>query len=169
MIKEELVYDLMVRCADYTKNKLKTESGCGPFGAFIVDDNGQIIHEEVNRVQDLNLCVAHAETLAIINLQKKLKTYDLSKYNYTLIATGEPCMMCAGTILWSGIKEVYYGATTQDIEGILGFDEGVKCDWVEQFKQRGINIVGEIARDKCIDVLKFYKEQELVIYKPCRK
>lgn len=168
MLEKESRELLMKHCIAYTLQWLKIKEGCGPFGAFIVNDYGVIIEAAVNEVQSLNNCTAHAETLVIQKLQQKLGTYDLSGYNFNLIATGEPCMMCAGTILWSGIKYVYYGATTQDIETTLGFDEGVKCDWINEFQKRGIQVIGEIQRDHCIDLLKFYKENNYTIYKPAR-
>ena len=168
MIKKQLAEELMSHCNEYLLDNLKNKQGYGPFAAFIVDNEGKIIQTALNEVQIMNNCVAHAETLAIVKLQEKLGTYDLGKYDYTLIATSEPCMMCAGTILWSGIKQVYYGASTKDIETILGFDEGVKTDWINQFNKRGIEIIGNIERQACVDVLKFYKENDLVIYNPTR-
>lgn len=41
-----------------------------------------------------------------------------------------PCPMCMGAILWSGIKEVYYAATSVDAESV-GFGDKVYHDFVK--------------------------------------
>ena len=58
----------------------------------------------------------HAEMNAIKSAEKKLSTYDLSKYNLSLYVTSEPCIMCLGGIMWSGIKAVYYGVPSKVVE-----------------------------------------------------
>ena len=73
--------------------KERSINGCrnhegGPFGAVIVDKEGNVIAEGNNRV----LCdldpTAHAEVTTIREACKKLRTYDLS--NYVLYTSCEP-------------------------------------------------------------------------------
>ena len=101
--------------------KERSINGCrnhegGPFGAVIVDKEGNVIAEGNNRV----LCdldpTAHAEVTTIREACKKLRTYDLS--NYILYTSCEPCPMCLSAIIWSNIKEVYYGCTKEDAGNI---------------------------------------------------
>ena len=100
--------------------------------------------------------------------EKELGSYDLSKFNLTLFITAEPCIMCTGAIIWSGIKRVVYSVSTKDIEEITGFDEGFKPNWIEEFKKRGIEVVGGIEEELGKAVLKKYVDLNKIIYKPLR-
>ena len=140
----------------------------GPFMAAIYDANGNLIAKAQNSVIPGCDCTNHAEMNAIRLAQKKLKTYDLSKYNLSIYVTAEPCIMCAGGIMWSGIKNVYFGVYSKDVEAITGFDEGYKPDWIEQFKKRGINVYGGIEEEYGKKVLLKYVKNGNKIYKPER-
>ena len=86
-----------------------TAKGSGPFVAAIYDDKGNLIVKVANSVVNEHCSNNHAEMNAIKEAEKKLGTYDLAPYNLSLYVTAEPCMMCIGGIMWSGIKNVYYG------------------------------------------------------------
>lgn len=141
----------------------------GPFLAAIYDDRGNLIAKAQNSVIPGCDCTNHAEINAIRLAQKKLKTYDLSPYNLSLYVTAEPCTMCAGGIMWSGIKNVYFSVYSKDVEKITGFDEGFKPDWITQFKKRGINVYGGIDQDYGKKILTEYVSEGNTIYKPKRK
>jgi len=142
--------------------------GSGPFVAAIYDDKGNKIVETANSVVEENCSNNHAEMNAIRAAQKKLNTYDLSKYNLSIYVTAEPCIMCIGGIMWSGIKNVYYGVPSTDVEIITGFDEGFKPSWFEEFKKRGITVYGNIEAEVGKAELKKYVETGKTIYKPER-
>jgi tRNA(Arg) A34 adenosine deaminase TadA len=95
-------------------------------------------------------------------------TYDLSKYNLSLYITAEPCMMCIGAIMWSGIKNVYYGLPSEVVEKITGFDEGFKPDWIDEFKKRGITVYGNIVPELGKQALTEYINNGHKVYKPER-
>ena len=105
---------------------------------------------------------------AIKSAQEKLNTYDLSKYNLKIYITAEPCIMCLGAIMWSGIKEVYFGVNSKSVEKITGFDEGFKPNWLKEFKKRKITVYGNIKLKKGEEVLKTYVNSGKTIYKPER-
>ncbi len=97
---------------DYMKIALKEAKkslNCGdvPIGAVIVLDN-QIVSRAYNKKEKNNSVISHAEILAIIKANKKLKNYRLD--NATIYTTKEPCLMCMGAILSSRIKKIVYGA-----------------------------------------------------------
>ena len=77
--------------------------------------------------------------------------------------------MCMGGIMWSGIKEVYYGVSSEAVERITGFDEGHKPAWQEEFKKRGIVVYGNIECELGEQVLQNYVDEGKKIYRPVRQ
>lgn len=132
----------------------------GPFGAVIVDKEGNIIAEGNNKVLKENDPTAHAEIVAIRNACKKLNTYDLS--NCTLYTSCEPCPMCLSAIIWSNIKEVYYGCTKEDA-GKIGFRDDLIYDYLKGNKKDLINLE-KIDREECLETFKKYSENDGIIY-----
>lgn len=142
--------------------------GYGPFLAAIYDSKGNLIAKAANNVVNKSCSNNHAETNAIKLAEKKLNTYDLSPYNLSIYVTSEPCMMCLGSIMWSGIKAVYYGVPSNRVSKITGFDEGFKPNWLSEFKKRGITVYGQIEQGMGEKVLKDYVTQRHTVYKPKR-
>ena len=142
--------------------------GPGPFLAAIYDDKGNLIAKMANSVVSENCSHNHAEMNTIKEAEKVLNTYDLSSYNLSLYVTSEPCMMCLGGIMWSGIKAVYYGVPSKRVEEITGFDEGFKPDWFNEFKKRGITVYGNIELEAGEQVLKDYVSGGHTVYRPER-
>ena len=140
--------------------------GSGPFLAAIYDDKGNLIAKESNSVVAETCSNNHAEMNTIKAAEKALKTYDLSSYNLSLYVTSEPCIMCLGGIMWSGIKAVYYGVPSKQVEEITGFDEGFKPNWFEEFKKRNICVYGNIEPEAGEAVLKDYIKQGKTVYRP---
>ena len=165
--------DLKRACAIITDLQKQTlvqiNKGYGPFLAAIYDDKGNLIAKTSNSVINEKCSNNHAEMNAIKAAEKKLGTYDLSSYNLSLYVTAEPCIMCAGGIMWSGIKNVYYGVSSSDVEKITGFDEGYKPDWINQFKKRGIKVYGNIESELGKQVLAEYVKSGKKVYKPERQ
>ena len=130
--------------------------GHGPFLAAIYDPNGKLIAKTANEMNAIKLA------------ERKLGTYDLSPYNLSMYVTAEPCMMCLGGIMWSGIKEVYYSVPSDRVGKITGFDEGFKPNWHNEFKKRGITVYGQIEQEFGEQVLKNYVIMGHIVYKPER-
>lgn len=145
-----------------------TSNGSGPFVAAIYDNNGNLVVKVANSVVNEHCSNNHAEMNAIKAAQEKLKTYDLAPYNLSLYVTAEPCMMCIGGIMWSGIKNVYYGVPSKSVEKITGFDEGFKPHWFKEFKKRGIIVYGNIEPELGEIELHKYMNEGKEIYKPSR-
>ncbi len=78
-----------------------------PIGAVIVKD-GKIIAKAYNKRNCKRLATAHAEILAIEKACKKLNDWRLDACE--MYVTLEPCPMCAGAIVNSRIKKLYFGA-----------------------------------------------------------
>lgn len=78
-----------------------------PIGAVVVHD-GKIIGRGHNLREHSNIAMDHAETIAIDEACRHLGSWRLEDCD--LYVTIEPCLMCAGTIINSRIKRVFYGA-----------------------------------------------------------
>ena len=142
--------------------------GHGPFLAAIYDSNGNLVAKAANNVVNKSCSNNHAEMNVIQLAEKRLGAYDLSQYDLSIYVTSEPCMMCLGAIMWSGIKAVYYGVSSERVNKITGFDEGFKQNWYKEFEKRGITVYGQIEQDAGEKILKDYVSQKHTIYKPKR-
>lgn len=132
----------------------------GPFGAIIVDKNGNVISKGNNQVLKNNDPTAHAEINAIREACKKLNTYNLS--NFILYTSCEPCPMCLSAIIWANIKEVYYGCTKEDAREI-GFRDDMIYEYLKGNEKNLIQLK-EIDRKACLEVFKKYKDLRGIIY-----
>ncbi|MGY4827341.1 nucleoside deaminase [Sphaerotilaceae bacterium SBD11-9] len=81
--------------------------GNRPFGAVIATAEGQVLAEAINSNIESGDCTAHAEVNALREATPKHPRELLA--GATMYASGEPCVMCAGAIFWSGIPRVVYG------------------------------------------------------------
>ncbi|MET1117046.1 MAG: nucleoside deaminase [Comamonas sp.] len=81
--------------------------GNRPFGAVVVDAGGQVLAEAYCNTTETGDCTGHAETNAVRQLSPQVSRELLAQA--TLYSSGEPCVMCAGAIFWSGIGRVVYG------------------------------------------------------------
>jgi tRNA(Arg) A34 adenosine deaminase TadA len=80
--------------------------------------------------------------------------------NYELFTSCEPCAMCLGAILWSGVKRVVCGASKVDAENI-GFDEGPVFDESYTYmSNHGVTIEREVLREDAAAVLNLYASDE---------
>lgn len=134
----------------------------GPFGAAVIDTNGEVVVVTSNSVLRDNDPTAHAEVNAIREACKKLETYDLS--GCVLYATGYPCPMCMSAIIWANIKKVYFGCTPQDAEKI-----GFRDDFIYRFindgcKDNEILEIAELNRTECLTLFEEYAKKSKIIY-----
>lgn len=90
--------------------RISLREGNSGFGAVVVKDD--VIWART-RDSEHTACdpTAHAEMNAIREAARKL---DRNFEGCTLIATHEPCPMCATAIVWSGIRSVGFGYSIQD-------------------------------------------------------
>lgn len=143
-----------------------TEQGGGPFGAVVFLD-GVPVAGGVNRVVSCGLSIAHAEIVALIRAQRRLRCQNgCLPPEAVLVTSTEPCCQCFGAIVWSGVTELVCGATTLDAEAI-GFDEGPKPDrWAAVLEARGIRVMQGVCRAEANAVLQKYAAEGHPIYGP---
>ncbi len=131
----------------------------GPFGAVIVDKEGNIIANGNNKVLKDKDPTAHAEIVAIREACKVLNTSDLSEC--ILYTSCEPCPMCLSAIIWANIKKVYYGCTKNDVANI-----GFRDNDIYEFIKGNNNMLNlkQIDRDECIKTIQKYQKNSGIIY-----
>ena len=78
-----------------------------PIGAIIVKDN-KVIGKGYNQVELLKDSTAHAEMIAITSASNTLSDWRLNDCN--IYVTLEPCAMCAGAIIKSRLKNIFFGS-----------------------------------------------------------
>ncbi len=140
----------------------------GPFGAAIFErDSGRLVAVGVNAVTRLNNCTLHGEMIAFMMAQARLGSFTLAAPGmpaHELVTSCEPCAMCLGAILWSGVRRVVCGAAREDATA-LRFEEGpVFPASYAYLEARGIEIVRGVLRAEARDVLELYRKGGGAIY-----
>ncbi|MCC1497061.1 nucleoside deaminase [Alcanivorax sp. 1008] len=137
----------------------------GPFAAAVYAlDTGELISTAVNTVVSNHCAAAHAELQALSLAQQKIGNYTLIDRPCVLVSSSEPCTMCLGAIAWSGIQQLVFSSTREDVEQI-GFDEGpITREWRQQLTERGIRVSGPMLREEGRQILRDYLNHQGVIY-----
>jgi tRNA(Arg) A34 adenosine deaminase TadA len=151
-----------------SRRNVEEKSG-GPFAAAVFAcGSGRLLAASVNRVEPLNCSPAHAEVMAFAFSQRRLGTYDLGADTAApceLVTSSQPCLMCLGATLWSGVTRLAFAANAEDVAGVLGFDEGpLPRDWRGELQKRGITVMGEFLRAEAVAVLQLYKKMQGTVY-----
>ena len=153
--------ECMRLAVDLSRENVERQTG-GPFGAAIFEaDSGRLVAVGVNSVLRLDNCTLHAEMLAFMMAQHRARSFTLGAPGmprHELFTSCEPCAMCLGATLWSGVSRVVYGARGSDVRD-LGFDEGPVFEQSHAYlATRGIRIEGGLLRDEAVAVLTRYRD-----------
>lgn len=140
----------------------------GPFGAVVFDgQTGYPVAVGVNLVEDARNAVLHAEIVALMLAQATLGRYTLQAPDlppHILVSSCEPCAMCLGAILWSGVQDLECGASRADAVRI-GFDEGpVFPASYAYLSARGVRVRLGVRADEAAGVLEAYHRSGGTIY-----
>ncbi len=161
---DEARMDLAIRLS---KENVERGTG-GPFGAVIVEHGtGRLVAVGVNSVVRLTNCTLHAEMVAFQFAQQRVGSFTLAGPGlavHELATSCEPCAMCLGAILWSGVKRVVCGAARDDATR-LNFEEGPVFDdsW-RYLEERGITARRQVRRAEARAVLELYRGRGGAIY-----
>ena len=105
----------------------------------------------MNCVVRLENSVLHGEIVAFMMAQRRVGHYSLGAPGGTpheLVTSCEPCAMCLGATLWSGVRRLVCGATREDAAA-LDFEEGpVFPASYRYLEERGIEIVLVVLREE---------------------
>lgn len=89
-------------------------NGSLPIGAVLVDKDNNVISRGRNRINETSapfkqICsnkLSHAEMNVLLQIDTNQKIQE----NYTLYTTTEPCVLCFGAIVMSGVRKVIFAA-----------------------------------------------------------
>ena len=104
--KEELMRLVMQEVDEAIKE------GNSPFGAILIDENGNIIEKAHNTAKSMGNPVLHAEINLISKACKKLHTMDLS--DYCIMSNAWSCSMCMSACIKAKIQNYIYGAPSEE-------------------------------------------------------
>lgn len=140
----------------------------GPFGSAIFErGEGRLVAVGMNLVVSNHNSVLHGEIVAFMMAQARLQHFSLNLPDgpgHELTTSCEPCAMCLGATLWSGVSRMICGAHRDDVER-LQFDEGpVFPESYAYLEARGIEIVREVRRAEAAEVLERYQSENGVVY-----
>ena len=116
------------------------ENGNTPFGAILVDGEGNILLEQENIEITTKKCTGHAETTLA---ERASVLYPKSfLWNCTLYTSAEPC-----AIYWANIGRVVYAMTEKRLLELTGSNEqnptfSLDCRTVFSHGQKDIKVVG---------------------------
>jgi len=119
-----------------------------PVGALVLSPGGEIIGRGRNLCLATGDPTAHAEIVAIREAAAATKNWRLD--GCTLIATLEPCTMCAGAVHLARIGRVVYGAIDERA-GAAGSISDVLFD-----RRLGpaVEVISGVLADDCAELLK---------------
>jgi tRNA(Arg) A34 adenosine deaminase TadA len=140
----------------------------GPFGAAVFESQtGRLVSIGVNSVVRMANSLWHAEVMALAMAHTRLQSFTLGAGAlppHELVTSCEPCAMCLGATLWSGVRSLICGATREDAES-LGFDEGpVTEQSYEHLAARGVTVTREVQRQEARAVFEEYRGRGGVVY-----
>ena len=127
-----------------------------PVGAVVVK-NGRIVAESGNRKERENNAVCHAEIVAISEATKAQNNWWLEDCD--IYVTLEPCAMCAGAMINSRIRALYFGAYDEKTGAC-----GSKINLFEQgLFNHDVEVSGGHLQDECAKLLSdFFRKKRKV-------
>ena len=118
-----------------------------PFGCVIAEpETGGILAEGVNDAEKSP--ILHGETAAIMDLVAS--DPDAEWTRLVLYTTAEPCPMCSGAVLWSGLPLVVYGTSIATLKrlGLPRIDLSAE-EVASRSSFGGFEAVGGVLEGEC--------------------
>ena len=122
-----------------------------PVGAVIVKEDKIIARGHNLRETKMN-SLKHAEIIAIDKACKKLGNFRLEDCD--LYVTLEPCLMCAGAIVQSRIRKVYFGTFDEKYGAVASVANAfeIKSNHKVEYEEG-------LCKEECKNIIKeFFKE-----------
>ena len=123
-------------------------TGNPPFAAVIIVDD-KVISASHNKSRTSGNPLEHAEMSAIQLAIKNYGSEILLKSH--LISSNEPCPMCIGACIWSGIRKVTYFVSQEQVAAIRGWGKFMSAQNIAAVEDSGIIVNGPMENE---DMLK---------------
>jgi tRNA(adenine34) deaminase len=137
--------------------------GQTPFGAVVVDPDGQLVGEGHNTVRADRDPTAHGEIVAIRDAWRRVGAWQRLR-DSTLYTSCEPCLLCSFVIAQIGIGRVVFAARATDVPGyrsLLGADLTAAAAWINaQPEWPPLEVVGDVMRDRAREIIATFPWQE---------
>ena len=124
-----------------------------PVGAVVVI-SGTVVGRGYNQSIRKNDPAAHAEILALRQAARRLGNYRLT--SATVYCTLEPCLMCAGALIWARVQCLVYGAKDPKAGAI---DSHLKLAQSRFSNHRYAVISGILRKDSAELLREFFKNR----------
>ncbi len=93
--------------------------GNRPFGALLISADGTKLGEGENTQLTTDQVLAHAEMNLLHEAVQNHERSVLAKS--TIYTSAEPCAMCAGAIIWSGVGRLVFGISGKRLHELSDF------------------------------------------------
>lgn len=113
-----------------------------PFGAILIDEQGNIIEKAHNTAKSMCNPLLHAEINLISKACKKLNTRDLSKYY--IMSNAWSCSMCMSACIKAKIQNFIYGAPSE-----TDMNPNVTIFDIKEKATTELNIETGILKEEC--------------------
>ena len=124
-----------------------------PVGAVVVI-SGKVVGRGYNQSIRKNDPTAHAEILALRQAARRIGNYRLT--SATVYCTLEPCLMCAGALIWARVQCIVYGAKDPKAGAI---DSQLKLAQARFSNHRYSVISGILGKDSTDLLREFFKNK----------
>lgn len=148
----------------FEQARKSVEAGDEPFGAVLVKD-GEVVALGLCKINSMSDPTYHAEAGLIRDYCQTKKVTDLS--GYTLFTSCEPCVMCAGCMVWSKLGRLVYSISVKQLLEIVAEapaafahedDRGIETPCTEIFSasRNPIEVVPGILEDEGLKLYRSY-------------
>lgn len=147
MLPDDLT--LLRKSFDVARNALA--EGAHPFGAVLVDPEGEVLLEQGNAYMPDHDMTGHAERVLMTRASTRYTPEFLSRC--TMYTSAEPCAMCAGAAYWVGLGRVVYGLSESRLKTMTGNHPenptlDLPCRVVFEAGQRKVEVIGPLLEDE---------------------
>lgn len=136
--------------------EIAVTQGQTPFGAVVVNRDGEMIGEGHNLVRATLDPAAHGEIVAIREAWRRAGQWKQLQ-GCTLYTSCEPCLLCSFVITQIGFGRVVFAARGSDVPGyqpLLGADLTQAAEWVNaQPGWTRLEVVGDFMRERAREVI----------------
>ena len=127
------------------------EEGNHPFGAILVDEEGNILMISKNTVNTERDATGHAET-NLMRMASRMYSREFLR-TCTMYTSTEPCAMCAGATYWAGVGRIVYGLSETGLYELTGSNPEnmtlkLPCREVFARGQEEVGVVGPLLEDE---------------------